>query len=190
MLESLITSKTRIKLLLKLFLNNNTTSHLRAMSEELGESSNSIRLELNRFTEAGLVTSEYVKNKRRYRANMQHPLYNDIHNILFKMVEIDKLIDLVIQKTEHLDAAYLTGSFAAGLESDVIEVAFVGENLDDKLIRRHVETAKKSIQRKIFFITLTSDQMDHFLNDRPVLLIWKKEFNGIPNHELEGFPYE
>ena len=43
MIESIITSKTRIKLLLKFFLNSQTTSYLRGLEAELGESSNSMR---------------------------------------------------------------------------------------------------------------------------------------------------
>jgi len=57
MLESLITSQTRIKLLLKFFLNPESKSYLRELAEEFGESTNSVRLELNRLTQAGLLTS-------------------------------------------------------------------------------------------------------------------------------------
>jgi hypothetical protein len=58
LLDSLITSKTRVKLLLKFFLNPETKAYLRGLSDEFGESSNGVRLELNRLTKAGLLTSE------------------------------------------------------------------------------------------------------------------------------------
>ena len=51
MLDTLITSKTRIKLLLKFFLNAQTKSYLRSLEGEFGESTNAIRLELNKFEE-------------------------------------------------------------------------------------------------------------------------------------------
>ena len=53
MLNSIITSKTRIKLLLKFFLNSNTKSYLRNLEQEFGESTNAIRVELNRLEGAG-----------------------------------------------------------------------------------------------------------------------------------------
>ena len=53
MLESLITSKTRIKLLLKFFLNSSTKAYLRGLEAEFGESTKAIRLELNRFEQIG-----------------------------------------------------------------------------------------------------------------------------------------
>jgi len=56
-LDSLITSQTRVKLLLKFFLNPERRSYLRELAEEFGESTNSVRVELNRLNEAGLLTS-------------------------------------------------------------------------------------------------------------------------------------
>ncbi|PIO48027.1 MAG: transcriptional regulator, partial [[Chlorobium] sp. 445] len=57
MLDSLVTSKTRIKLLLKFFLNQETRAYLRGLAEEFGESTNAVRVELNRLTEAGFLTT-------------------------------------------------------------------------------------------------------------------------------------
>ena len=64
MLQTLITSKTRIKLMLKFFLNSSSTGYLRGLETEFDESTNSIRLELNRFEEAGLLTSITDNNKK------------------------------------------------------------------------------------------------------------------------------
>ncbi len=52
MIEALITSKTRIRLLVKFFLNPTMSAYLRELSEEFGESSNGIRVELNRMANA------------------------------------------------------------------------------------------------------------------------------------------
>ena len=67
MLEALISSKTRIRLLLRFFLNPESKSYLSELAEEFGESTNSVRLELNRFEKAGMLDSEYIGNKRFYR---------------------------------------------------------------------------------------------------------------------------
>ena len=63
MINALITSETRIKLLRKFFLNSSTKAHLRGLESEFGESTNAIRLELNRFEEAGLLHSLRDGNK-------------------------------------------------------------------------------------------------------------------------------
>ena len=96
MLDALITSKTRIKLILKFFLNPRSTAYLRGLADEFGESSNAIRLELNRFEEAGLLESEARGNKKVFKANTGHPLYKDIHSIVRKTIGIDRIVDDVV----------------------------------------------------------------------------------------------
>ena len=99
MLEALITSKTRLKLLLKFFLNSSNTGYLRGLEPEFGESTNAIRQELNRFEKAELLVSKTQGNKKYYQANTNHPLFPEIHNLILKHIGIDEVIDKVIKKT-------------------------------------------------------------------------------------------
>ncbi|SHJ83489.1 hypothetical protein SAMN05444280_13332 [Tangfeifania diversioriginum] len=175
MIESLITSKTRIKLLLKFFFNSQTKSYLRSLEKEFGESSNAIRIELNRFEEAGMLKSEYVGNRKYFQANTEHPLYNDVNNILKKFIGIDKIIDRITSQIGDLEAAYVTGDFAKGRDSKIIDLVLVGKNLDNNFIGDLVEKAQELIDRKIRYILLTADQMQQIFNQKPALLIWKQD---------------
>jgi hypothetical protein len=175
MIESIITSKTRIKLLLKFFLNTQTKSYLRSLEKDFGESTNAIRVELNRFEDAGLLKSEFVGNRKFFQANTKHPLFNDINNILKKFVGIDKIIERVTSKIGNLEAAYLTGDFAIGKDSKIIDLLLIGENLDNKFIDGLIEKAEELMERKIKYLVLTSNQMNDFFNDKPALLIWKAD---------------
>ena len=109
MLEALITSKTRIKLLLKFFLNSNSTGYLRSLEPEFGESTNAIRQELSRFEKAGLLLSDTVSNKKIYHANINHPLFPEINSILMKYVGLDTIIDKVVKRLGGLQSVYLVG---------------------------------------------------------------------------------
>ena len=60
MIETLISSKTRVKLLFKFFLNKETTAYLRGLENEMGESTNAIRIELNKFEKAGLLKAGWL----------------------------------------------------------------------------------------------------------------------------------
>ena len=62
MLETIITNKTRIKLIQKFFLNKDTTGYLRSLEAEFAESSNAIRVELNRLEAADLLLSSFDGN--------------------------------------------------------------------------------------------------------------------------------
>lgn len=175
MIESLITSKTRIKLLLKFFLNSQTRSYLRSLETEFGESTNSIRVELNRLEDAGLLSVAAEGNKKIFFANTQHPLFSDINNILRKFIGIDQIIDQVTTQIGDLQAAFLTGDFAIGKDSKIIDLALVGYQLDRPFIDTLVEKAEKFISRRIKYIILTEEEMTQFFINKPVLLIWKSD---------------
>jgi DNA-binding transcriptional ArsR family regulator len=175
MIESIITSKTRIKLLLKFFLNSQTKSYLRNLEQEFGESSNAIRIELNRLEDAGLLKSEVEGNRKLFSANVLHPLYNDINSILRKITGIDSVVERVIRNIGNLESAYVTGEFARGIDSKVIELLLVGNNLDADYIKLLVDKAEELISRKIHFLILTSEQIINYFDKVPKLLIWKSE---------------
>lgn len=107
MIETLISSKTRIKLLLKFFLNSSTSSYLRHLESELGESTNGIRLELNRFEKAGMLTSQVQGNKKIFKANKNHPLFDEINSIVLKYIGFDKIIDQVVEKLGAVEQVYV-----------------------------------------------------------------------------------
>ena len=175
MLSSLITSQTRIKLLKKFFLNSSTQAHLRGLESEFGESSNGIRIELNRFEEAGLLTSSREGNKKLYQANRDHPLFCDIHNIIMKETGIDRVIEKVIHRIGKLLCVYLTGDFAHGKDSPVIDLILVGDNIDREYLARKVIQAEELVGRKVNYTLIGSrDAIAHLINYKPseLLPLW------------------
>jgi DNA-binding transcriptional ArsR family regulator len=163
MLSSLITSQTRIKLLKKFFINSSTRAHLRGLETEFGESSNAIRVELNRFEDAGLLNSLRDGNKKVYQANCEHPLYRDIHNIILKETGIDRVIEKVIHRLGDLLCVYLTGDFARGRDSQLIELILVGNGIDREYLARKVEQAEELVGRKVSYIVLNPDEAEFYL---------------------------
>jgi len=163
MIQTLITSQTRIKLLTKFFLNSRTKAHLRGLESEFGESSNSIRVELNRFEEAGLLHSLRDGNKKLYQANIKHPLFRDIHNLILKESGIDLVIEKVIQRMGLLKSIYLTGDFARGKDSPVIELILVGADIDREYLTRKVIQADRLSGRKVSYIVLEPDEAENYL---------------------------
>jgi DNA-binding transcriptional ArsR family regulator len=175
MLTSIITSKTRVKLLLKFFLNSNTKSYLRNLEQEFGESSNAIRVELNRLEGADLLRSEVKGNRKYFTANTNHPLFRDINHIVKNFVGIDKLIERVINLVGNLESAYITGDLARGVDSQIIDLVLVGQNLDTSYIEQLVSKAENMIERKIRYLILTEIQMANYFKNKPVVLIWGHE---------------
>jgi DNA-binding transcriptional ArsR family regulator len=185
MINALITSQTRIKLLKKFFLNSSTKAHLRGLESEFGESSNSIRIELNRFEKAGLLHSLRDGNKKVYQANRNHPLFCDIHNIIIKETGIDKVIEKVIHRIGKLMCVYLTGEFAQGKDSTVIDLILVGDDIDLEYLARKVSQAEELVGRKVSYIVLDPDEADRrLLKVKPADLfpLWNIEESKLLTH--------
>lgn len=176
MIEALISSKTRIKLLLKFFLNSSNQSYLRGLESEFGESTNGIRLELNKLEEAGLLTTKIDGNKKFFQANVNHPLFKDIHNILLKFTGLDKVIDKVIENLGQLQHVFLVGQLAKGLSSEVIDLVFVGD-IDKNYLFNVVQKVEANLNKKIRFVSYLDSEYNEekFAIDYPdYLLLWSK----------------
>jgi hypothetical protein len=178
MLEALITSKTRIKLMLKFFLNSGSTGYLRGLEPEFGESTNAIRQELNRFEAAGLLKTVSEGNKKVYRANTKHPLFKDINSLVRKYIGIDELVDNVIQNLGELQSIYLIGDLAAGIDSKDIGILVIGDAVDLDYLGTLCQKAQELISRKIRYAVFTVEEFKQqlpVLNKAQLLLVWKNE---------------
>ena len=177
MINTLITSQTRIKLLKKFFLNSSTRAHLRGLESEFGESSNAIRVELNRFEGAGLLKSYTDGNKKLYHANNDHPLYRDIHSIILKEAGIDIIIENVISRIGNLACVYLTGEFARGRDSEVIDIIIVGDSIDTGYLGAKVKQAEGMIGRRVSYVVIGTKGEKDYLKDycpADLVMLWKK----------------
>jgi hypothetical protein len=174
LLDSIITSKTRVKLLLKFFLNSNTRAYLRGLADEFGDSTNAIRVELNRLTNAGLLTSEDDGRTKQYMANKSHPLFPDIHNIIFKFTGIDQVIDVVLSNLGTVELAFVTGDYAKGIDSGIIDIVVVGK-IDRQYFQKLIEKTEGLIKRKIRSLILDRDEFEKLKNTLQVenaVIVW------------------
>mgnify|MGYP000135167107 CR=1 FL=1 len=177
MIETLISSKTRIKLLLKFFLNGSNESYLRGLENEFGESTNAIRIELNRLSKAGMLECTSRGNKKYFTANKKHPLYQEIHNILLKHIGIDKIIESVISRLGDVRKVYLTGRFASGIDSQIIDLMIIGQ-VDQNYLVGLIAKAEKIVKRKIRYIIYNNEaEIDSTHFRAEPLLIWSSTEN-------------
>jgi hypothetical protein len=177
MLEALISSKTRIKLLLKFFLNNKNTAYLRSLEEEFGESTNAIRIELNRFEEAGFLTSSAEGNKKIFTVNTKHPFYKDLNSLIMKMTGLEYVVDYVTQRLGNLHKVYLVGNLAKGQDTEIIDLVLVGENINKTFLLEQIDKAEKKIGKKVRYVLFSPSEFKKSKIEEPgmhPLLIWYK----------------
>jgi len=174
MIDSLITSKTRVKLLIKFFLNPNTQAYLRELETEFNISTNSIRVELKNLSKAKLLSSRNSGRTIKYRANTKHVLFDEIHSLVEKYIGIDQVIEKLVKKLGDVESAYLVGDYARGTDSGLIDVVLVG-NINMKELNRIANQRGKEISRKIRSLVLTKKELKNLwsqLDMYHALLIW------------------
>jgi len=158
-LQSLITSKTRVKLLIKFFLNASTQGYLRGLSKEFDESTNGIRKELNSLTKAGyLRVTKNDSNKKLYTANKKHPLYDILHQIVLKELGLDHIVASVLDRMGGVKRIIVIGDYANGLDTGVIDVVVEGEALNTDYIGTLSDKMKQKINRSVRFLLCANYQ--------------------------------
>ena len=157
-------------------MNPGTKSYLRGLASEFGESSNAIRVELNRLTKAKLLKSSNEGRTIQYIANKDHSLFKDLQNVVKKYVGIDKLADELASKLGNIQAAYVIGDYAKGRDSGLIDLVLVGEVEEDQL-KEMTEKTERLIERKIRSLVLNQNEflkLKDRLNIKHALFIWGK----------------
>ncbi|MDC0879650.1 ArsR family transcriptional regulator [Flavobacteriaceae bacterium] len=151
MLGELITSKTRLRLLIKFFVSQANKGHLNGLATEMGESTNGIRKELNHLQEAGYLKKLKVNNKVEYRVNTDHPLFETLRKVVFKHLGLEDLVEKVLERMGYLDQIILVGDYVKGNDTGLIEVFLIGQDLNMDYISQLENKIEDLIGRKVSF---------------------------------------
>lgn len=162
-------------MLLKFFSNSHSSAYLREMAEEFGESTNSIRLEINKLSQAGYLISSNKGRTIEYKANTNHRLYDELKRLVHKHLGFDAIVENIINKVVTrlgVKSAFIIGDYAQGRDSGLIDLVFVGQ-IDQVYLSSCVAKAEALINRKIRTLVLTPEEyLDNKRNLCPEKAIW------------------
>ena len=151
LLNKLITSKTRLRLLIKFFISQANKGYLNGLANEMGESTNSIRKELNHLYDAGYLKKIKNDNKVEYQVNSNHPLYETLRNVVLKHLGLEDIVEAVLEKMGNVNQILLVGDYAEGKDTGNIEIFLIGNDLDMNYINQLEPKIEKIIDRKVSF---------------------------------------
>jgi hypothetical protein len=146
------------------------SGYLQGLSKELQENTNSIRVELNRLEEAGMLNSTLEGRRKVYSVNPLHPLASDISSIVRKVAGIDTVIDRVVENLPGLKQVWIIGDLARGVPSNSIDCILIGEELDAAYIAGLSAKVHKLVGKKV------NAQVMEEIKDEMVsgcLLVWE-----------------
>jgi predicted transcriptional regulator len=156
MLGELITSKTRLRLMIKFFISQANRGYLNGLATEMGESTNSIRKELNHLHSAGYLEKSKSNNKVEYKANTRHPLYEVLRKVILKHLGLEDAVEVVLERMGEVEQIILIGDYAKGIDSGKIEIIVVGQNLNTSYVKNLEAKVEKLISRKVSFFLSVS----------------------------------
>jgi hypothetical protein len=171
MLGELITSKTRLRLMIKFFISQANRGYLNGLATEMGESTNSIRKELNHLHFAGYLEKSKSNNKVEYKANTRHPLYEVLRKVILKHLGLEDAVEVVLERMGDVQQIILIGDYAKGIDSGKIEIIVVGQNLNTSYVQNLETKVEKLISRKVSFFL----SVNYSLNENDLILYNIKE---------------
>ena len=129
MLETLLGSKLRAKVLGWLFTHPDERYFVRQLTGLLGEDSTNVSRELIRLENTGILISQKEGKQKYYQANRESPLFNELRGIAVKTVGIaDVLLSALSREAGQISAAFIFGSIADGTDKKTsdIDVMVIG----------------------------------------------------------------
>ena len=173
-LSSIITSKMRINILMRLFLNANQEVYLRELANEFEASPSQVKEELENLSAAGLLGSRKAGRMIKFKANINHPLFPELQSMVSKSLGMDRILDSIIIRLGNLKQAILIDDYAQGRDTGIIDLVLVGDidrnNLDDLVAK-----TEKYLKRKIRTLVLNEKEFKNIrktLQSRAQLVIW------------------
>ena len=173
--NALITSKMRIRILMRLFLNPQQQAYLRGLADEFDASTSQVKEELKHLKDAGLLLSTKEGRQTNYKANEEHPLFPELQSMVRKSLGMDQIIESIVERLGNLEIAYLVDDYAQGKDTGLIDLLLVGD-IDRDSLADLVSKTEKYIGRKIRTLVLSNREFNDLkpmFKDKPRVLLWQ-----------------
>jgi len=113
MLETLLGSKLRAKVLGWLFTHPDERYFVRQLTTLVEEDSTNVSRELARLEKTGILVTTTEGKQKYYQANRQSPLFNELHGLMLKTVGVADIIKKALEpRMADIKLAFIFGSVA------------------------------------------------------------------------------
>lgn len=159
MLDDIIISRVRVKLL-QIFLENpGQIIHVRELVRRTHEEINAVRRELSHMEKAGMVSKEQRANRLYYSFRKDYPLYFDLLELVSKTVGLGGAIIKNKAKLGKIRFAMLSGKFARNMAGtpEMVDLLIVG-NVVIPEVAALVREEELRRGREIFFTPMSEEE--------------------------------
>lgn len=159
LLEDLIISRVRVKLL-QIFLSNpNQIIHVRELVRQSHEEINAVRRELAHMEKCAMVRKEQRANRLYYSFRKDYPLYFDLLELVTKTTGLGAQLLKSRNKLGRVKFAMLSGRFARNISgtAEKVDLLIIG-NLVIPEIAALVREEELKRGREVFFTPMTEEE--------------------------------
>jgi len=155
MLEKLLTSRVRVRLLTLFLTHPGEAFYIRQIVRLTGETYNNVRQELKNLAQLGLILAERRANAAYYQANTDHFLFPELKRIILKTEAVGDRLREVLSSLGDIWVAFIYGSTAKGTEapSSDIDLMIIGDvelSALDSAIDRIEEEIGRAVNYALF----------------------------------------
>ena len=181
LLPDILSSRARAEVFRLLFGISAEEFHVREIERRSGLAVRTVSQELKKLEDMDLVAARRDGNRLYYSANRDHPLYNDIRNMVMKTIGLAQILSGALAGAP-ISIAFVFGSVASGGEdaqSDVDLMVIGGTGLRE--VSRLLAGVSEQIGREVNPHVMSAEEFkerlraeDHFLRrviDSPKLFV-------------------
>ena len=161
MLERLLTSKARAKLLAHFLLNPGREFYVREVVRATGFNMNAVRRELKNLEGIELLKSSVRGNMKFYSVDESMPIFQELSSIVLKTEGVAKEIQGHLDDLGSIQCAFIYGSFArndAGFKSD-IDLFIIGMVDEDRLLES-IRNIEEELAREVNYVIFSKEEFD------------------------------
>lgn len=120
-----------------------------------------VERELSRLRLSGLVSVERIGNQRHYRANVQSPIFEELHGIVVKTIAVTEPLKKALERyANKIKTAFVFGSVAKHTDTakSDIDLLVIGKDLSYADLYTALQHAEITLRRKVNPIFLTEEE--------------------------------
>lgn len=172
MLERLLISKVRIKILKQYLLNMDQEYHVRGLVRILDEEINAVRRELKNLEAFGLLIPENQTNKLVYKLNHSNPFIHELRALIYKDTPEFQHIIKVLSKIELIENALVTEAFLKKEYSNDqdIDILIIGKP-DIRNLTKELHEVEEKLGRELKLAVISKDDFEFRKKKRDTFLL-------------------
>ena len=120
MLEAIVSSQTRVKLLTLFLLNPGREYYVREIERMTEENINAVRRELSNLESFGLITGQKKGNQQYYTVNQDFFLYEDLQKIVLKTEGVARIIKEKLGDTKDINCMFIYAGWVKTKKGSVV----------------------------------------------------------------------